>query len=119
MKPFIHAKFSAKKFGGRKEDYLAIHEKMDSSKAAHATMKHRIIFHSAFGIYLIADIFGASIVNSDNAEVSVRDIAEAHVIEDLGRIPSLDDWLRGMPLDEWMGNPVRTSRTINLFKNVD
>lgn len=119
MKPFLHARSSVRKFGGQPSDYIAIHEKMDSSKSAHATMKHRLVFHSAFGVYLIADIFGSSLVNSDNHEVSVRDIAELHVIEDLGKIPSLDDWLEGLPLQSWMGNPIKHSRTFNIFENVD
>ena len=33
----------------------------------------------------------------DGREVFVRDIAEQHVLEDLGHIPSLSDWLREMP----------------------
>lgn len=34
MIPYIHAELSAKRFGGVPEDYLDIHELMDSSKAA-------------------------------------------------------------------------------------
>jgi hypothetical protein len=34
--------------------------------------------------------------------VHVRDIAEQHVLEDLGFIPSLNDWLREMPSQPWM-----------------
>ena len=45
MKPFIHAKNSAKKFGGSYLDYLPIHNEMDSSKAALPdVMKSRDLF---------------------------------------------------------------------------
>lgn len=101
-KPNIHAINSAKRFGGEPEDYLAIHDKMDDTKAAHASMKHRIIFHSAYGIYLIEELFGHTITNSEGKMVCVRDVAEQHVIEDLGYIPSLDDWLKEMKEQPWM-----------------
>lgn len=101
-KPWIHAKSSAKKFGGQPEDYIAIHEKIDSSKMAHAEVTHRCVFHSAFGIYLIEELFGRILKNSAGKEVFVRDIAEQHVLEDLGCIPSLSDWLKEMPCQPWM-----------------
>lgn len=110
MKPYIHAKNSVKKYGGTQSDYQPIHDLMDSSKSSHATMKHRIIFHSAFGIYLVERVFGTTLVNSDGATCSVRDIAEDHVLEDLGTIPSLDTWLESMTLEQWMGGPVRRAR---------
>ena len=75
---------------------------MDSTKSAHAEVTYRCVFHSAFGIFLIEDIFGRTITNSVGREVFVRDIAEQHVLEDLGHIPSLSDWLREMPPQPWM-----------------
>ena len=92
MKPHIHARNSAKKYGGAPEDYQVIHDTMDSSNSAHASMRHRLIFHSAFGIYIVERIHGILMTNHDGVKVSVRDIAEDHVLEDLGTIPSLDDW---------------------------
>ena len=101
-KPLIHARSSAKRFGGKPEDYLAIHERIDSTKMAHAEVTHRCVFHSAFGIYIIEELFGRTITNSDGKDVFVRDIAEQHVLEDLGFIPSLSDWLKEMPCKPWM-----------------
>ena len=103
MKPFLHAKASAKRYGGIPEDYLPIHDMMDSSKSALADVRHRAVFHSAFGIYIIEKIFGATLRNSDGKEYSVRDVAEDHVKEDLGTIPSLENWLTGLPIHTWMG----------------
>ena len=115
MKPFLHARASARKYGGKPEDYIKIHEEFDSSKIAHASMKNRCIFHSAFGCYLIARIYGDFIINSDGHQVSVRDIAEDHIIQDLGFIPSLDGWLKHMEMKTWMGGPVPSVRAKNIF----
>jgi hypothetical protein len=114
MKPHIHAKNSAKKYGGVPADYQAIHDTIDSSKSAHATMRHRLVFHSAFGIYVVERIHGVLLTNSDGASVSVRDIAEDHVLEDLGRIPSLDEWLSELSLKQWMGGPVRKHKFVKV-----
>ncbi|MFO0876918.1 MAG: hypothetical protein U0840_06060 [Gemmataceae bacterium] len=101
-KALIHARSSARRFGGQPEDYLPIHEKMDSTKSACAEVTHRCVFHSAFGIFLVEDIFGRVLTNSDGKEVFVRDVAEQHVLEDLGFIPSLSDWLKEMTAKPWM-----------------
>ena len=101
-KAWVHAQSSAKRWGGTPEDYIAIHERIDSTKSAHAEVTHRCVFHSAFGIYIIEEIFGRFITNSDGKQVYVRDIAEQHVLEDLGFIPSLSDWLTEMPSQPWM-----------------
>ena len=115
MKPWSHAKNSTKKYGGKPEDYMSIHDQIDFSKCSHSTVKHRAVFHSALGIYIVERIFGTHITNSDGARVQVRDIAEDHVLEDLGKIPSLDDWLDHMEIAAWMGGPQRKHR----FERVD
>jgi len=101
-KAWVHAQSSAKRWGGTPDDYIAIHERMDSTKSAHAEVTHRCVFHSAFGIYIVEELFGRFITNSDGKQVFVRDIAEQHVLEDLGFIPSLSDWLKEMPAQPWM-----------------
>jgi len=101
-KAWIHAQASAKRWGGTPEDYIHIHERMDSTKSAHAEVTPRCVFHSAFGIYIIEELFGRFLTNSSGKQVFVRDIAEQHVLEDLGFIPSLSDWLKEMPAQPWM-----------------
>ena len=96
MKPSIHARNSARKHGGKPEDYIDIHEWFDQTKAHVADMRHRAVLHNAFGIYLCAQVFGRTRVNSDGKTYDVRDIGEDHVLEDLGRIPSLYECLAGM-----------------------
>lgn len=101
-KPIVHARNSARRWGGDPTDYLVIHEFMDSTKAHHASVRHRAVLHNSFGIYIAEMIFGRVLTNSVGREVHVRDVAEQHVLEDLGRIPSLDEWLKLLPLDPWM-----------------
>lgn len=112
MKPHIHSKNSVRKHGGKVEDYQAIHDFIDSSKSAVPDVRHRAVLHSAFGIYIVERVFGVTIKNSDGHTVSVRDIAEEHVIEDLGRIPTLQDYLEHMELAQWMGGARVTKRFI-------
>ncbi len=102
MKPYIHAKNSAKKHGGNWEDYIEIHDFFDSSKAAMPDMRHRCLLHSAFGIFILEKVFGTVITNSDGKQVSVRDLGEDHVLEDLGFIPTAEHWLKNMAMQDWM-----------------
>jgi hypothetical protein len=101
-KPIFHARSSARKFGGKYTDYLKIHDQIDEPKAHHATMKFRTIFHSAYGIFLVEKILGHEFTNSDGRIVSVRAVAEQHIMEDLGFIPSLDEYLKEMQEKPWM-----------------
>jgi hypothetical protein len=114
MKPFIHSDLSAKKFGGKPEDYSDIHNFMDMSKMCHADVRHRAILHNTFGCYIAEMVFGETRTNSEGKVYSVRDIAEQHVLDDLGQIPTLSQWLEKMPIEPWMGQPVVTKKTINL-----
>lgn len=120
MKPYQHAKVSVRKFGGKPEDYMAIHDFFDSSKAHFPDMRHRALLHSSFGIFIVEQVFGTNITNSDGRLVSVRDIGEHHVIDDMGTIPTVQDYLQHLPMLNWLGGPSRKrKRTIDLTENVD
>lgn len=114
MKPLIHARMSVKKFGGNIEDYIDIHDWFDSTKAHIPDATHRMVLHNSFGIYLCEQVFGEIIqtqngtfkrmpyiTNSSGKQVSVRDIAEQHVIDDLGHIPTLEKCMQGLPMHSW------------------
>lgn len=139
-KPFIHARSSAKKYGGKDEDYVEIHNWMDSSKAFISDNRHRTIWHSSAGIFYVEKIFGVHfdgiqrikekynlpdsfeedmiqfvnesrehgtcIKNSDGKQVSVRDVAEQHILEDYGMkfIPTAQDYIENMEFQDWMNN---------------
>jgi hypothetical protein len=100
--PLKHAQSSAKKFGGKPEDYLAIHNWFDESKAFLADFRHRALRQHAEGIFLCERIFGPSITNSEGKAVTVRYIGEQHVKEDFGRIPTAQDWLMQIKPERWM-----------------
>ncbi len=105
-KPWIHAESSARKFGGKPEDYLEVHNHLDSTKGAFADNRHRAITHNAW--YIGPDgplerAFGAFLTNSDGRKVPVRSIAEQHVLEDFGGfIPTLQDYLCELQYKPWM-----------------
>ena len=107
MKPFLHAKNSVKKYGGVVEDYQKLHDWFDQTKAMVPDMRHRAILHSSFGIFLLEQQVGTIITNSDGRKISVRDIGEDHVIEDLGFIPTMEKWLSNLPLEGWMSGTKR------------
>ena len=105
MKPLTHAKNSARKFGGKWEDYILIHEWMDESKAHLPDLRHRAFRHHSWGIYQGQEKFGYAVKNSDGREIAVRDVLEQHVMEDMGHIPTVEDWFKNMPQEPWMGIP--------------
>lgn len=125
MKPYHHALVSVRKWKGKAEDYLPIHDFIDSSKAHFPDMRHRALLHSSFGIFVCEKVFGHNIQNSDNRLVSVRDIAEQHVIDDMGRIPTVQDYLSHMKMYDWLGGKKRPrgrpiDQTVAVLKeNVD
>lgn len=112
MKPLIHANISVKKFGGKVEDYLPLHDFFDWSKSALADMRHRAILHNSFGIYLLEKVFGPYITNSDGKQISTRDIGEDHVLQDLGFIPTIENWLEGMKIEPWMTGSAKRTKFI-------
>ena len=100
--PLMHAESSARKFGGKAEDYLPIHSWFDESKAFFPDFRHRALRHHAEGIFLAERLFGVAIVNSDGKQVPVRYVGEQHVREDLGHIPTAQDWLLQINPQRWM-----------------
>lgn len=105
---YIHAQASARHFGGEPEDYIAIHEWIDQYKSSYGDVRHRAMLHHATGPWMAQDVFGHFIEVYDKKtektkKVLVRDIAENHIVEDMGCIPSPGDWLDCMNCVTWMG----------------
>lgn len=105
---------SVNRYGGEPEDYMKIHNFLDSSKAHVPDMRHRAMLHHSFGIYVCEMTVGDTFANSAGRILSTRDIAEEHVIEDMGRIPTVQDYLNGMPKYEWLGGMRHSTRIISL-----
>lgn len=114
--PYHHAVRSARLFGGAAEDYLAIHDWFDESKAHIADIRHRALRHHSEGIFLCEAIFGSTVTNSAGKKIPVRTIGEQHVKDDLGWIPSVKDWLQHIEVQPWMGRtpftPQRDGETV-------
>jgi hypothetical protein len=111
--PFHHSISSAKRFGGVPEDYQAIHDWFDATKAHYANWRHRALRHHSQGIYEAEQVFGTTITTSNGRQVPVRLIGEQHVREDLGIIPTVADWLRAIgdpnEIKPWMTRGVDKS----------
>ncbi len=82
--PFKHAENSVDKWGGCIDDYLPIHNFLDSTKLHLVTWQHRAILHNTFGVGICEQIFGNVINNSDGKNIEVRYIAIKHIEEDCG-----------------------------------
>ena len=104
MTPYKHAQSSALKFGGKPEDYIHIHEWFDETKAFTGDWTHRALRHHAAGIQWAIKEFGHSITNSVKGIVPVKTIAEQHVSEDCGYIPTIQDWFKPLAAspEKWM-----------------
>ncbi len=111
MHPYHHALSSVRKFGGKPEDYLHIHHWFDESKRSFADFRHRVLRHHAEGIFACEEKFGFTITNSDGKKLPTRHIGEQHVIEDLGFIPSLQDWCSCIQPQDWMLRMTKESDT--------
>jgi hypothetical protein len=108
--PHIHSKSSVKRWGGRVEDYLPLHQFLDSPKATMNNNTSRMLTHNTWFIYeVMPRVFGYNIVNSDGRSVDVVDIAMLHVAEDyrMKFIPTPQDFLKHMQLQPWMHNGVK------------
>ena len=128
MKPLTHCKISVKKFGGRIEDYIDVHNFFDQTKAHIPDSRHRLILHNSLGIYLCEQVFGEMIqmpngtfkkmpyiTNSDGNQISVRDIAEQHVLDDLNHIPTLEKCMEGLKTPDFIAGGLKT---LKLSSNV-
>lgn len=112
MNSWNHAVSAARKWGGEADHYIAVEEFIDSSKEILGDVRHRSMYHHTAGAWLCQRIFGRTItVPKANGhgwvEVPVRLIAERHVIEDLGWLPSPADYIAGMPIAAWMSGSQR------------
>lgn len=105
--PHIHAISSTKKYGGKMEDYIQIHVKMDCSKGYVPDNRHRVLTHTMFWVKeVMIPLFGEIIINSEGKTVSVKDICEQHILEDYRHkfIPTPQDFIENMEFKTWMQN---------------
>lgn len=104
MTPMKHAQSTAAKWGGSWQDYIAIHDWFDETKQYTGDWTHRALRHHSAGVQWAIEKFGHSILNSNGQHIPTKVIAEQHVEEDCGFIPTPHDWLKVLkagPAD-WM-----------------
>lgn len=111
INPIVHSHNSIKRFGGNEDEdfhkYLAIHKKMDCSKAYFSDNRHRVLTHHMFWVNeVMLPIFGDYIILENTKKVSVKDICEQHILEDFRMkfIPSVHDYLSEVEMKRWMQN---------------
>ena len=88
--PILHSKSNQKKYGGKWEDYIHLHEWI----------------HHSEGIFEAEKIFGSHFTNSDGKIVYTRYCLEDHVKEDCyNYVPSAKEWIKAIESKEkpmWM-----------------
>lgn len=110
--PIIHSKSSVKKWGGKWEDYIHIHNWFDETKSWVGNSYHRMFRHHSEGIFQCEKTFGEHFENSDGKIVYVRYVGEQHVKEDCyNYIPSAKEWVNAIDSKE---KPVWMIRTLKI-----
>ena len=108
--PLIHSKSSVKRWGGKVEDYLPLHELIDSPKVTMNNNSARALTHNTWFAYTIMPkVFGYNITNSDGKSVDVVDIAMLHIAEDFRMkfVPTAQDYLQHIQVQAWFNNGVK------------
>ncbi len=93
MTPYKHAQSSVAKWGGIPEDYIELHDWFDETKQYTGDWTHRALRHHSAGIQWAIERFGHSIRNSSGQAIPTKILAEQHVVEDCGFIPTPQDYL--------------------------
>jgi hypothetical protein len=114
--PLHHAISSQKKHGGTVDDYIKLHNFFDETKAHFPDMRHRALRHHSEGIFWLEQQFGTYITNSDGKMIPVRAIGEQHVMEDVGWIPTIADYLKEMNQAGWMYKPGEGRKVLKEIK---
>jgi hypothetical protein len=68
--------------------------------------------HHTQGIFELERVFGHTITLSTGRVIPVRWVGEQHVLEDMGFIPTLSDWLINIKPQPWMNKPQKLSKQL-------
>jgi hypothetical protein len=88
MTPYKHAQGSVAKWGGSPEDYIELHDWFDETKMFTGDWTHRALRHHSAGIQWAIQKFGHAIKISTGHAIPTKLIAEQHIMEDCGFIPT-------------------------------
>lgn len=97
-------------------DYIALHDWFDETKQYTGDWTHRALRHHSAGIQWAIERFGHAIVNSKGISVPVKMLAEQHVEEDCGFIPTVQDYLKviGKHPEPWMLKVGKVTKTVDM-----
>lgn len=113
MTPYKHAQSSSAKWGGTPEDYIELHDWFDETKMFTGDWTHRALRHHSAGVQWAIEKFGHTLTNSNGQKIPVKLLAEQHLTEDCGFIPTPKDYL--LPLvqhpQKWMLMVGKQTRT--------
>ncbi|EXL04892.1 DUF6915 family protein [Aquamicrobium defluvii] len=96
------ANASAARFGGDSSAYLELHAWFMETRNWSDGPEHLVFRHHAFGIFEAEARFGPVIALDNGKAVPTRVVAERHVQQVLGRVPSATDFLRRIKGERWM-----------------
>lgn len=91
---------SIKRFGGTADEHLPVHAFLDGEGTMDPIVAG-LTRHHAAGIFLAEEVFGTT-VTIQSRPVPTRYLAELHVNTEVGRIPSVNDWLKRISVQGWM-----------------
>jgi len=117
MTPWKHSQSSTSKWGGIPSDYIALHDWFDETKQYTGDWTHRALRHHSAGIQWAIEKFGHTIVNSRGQHIPTKVLAEQHVEEDCGFIPTPADYLKVLANnpDPWMLKVGKKSTTSEMI----
>lgn len=105
--PLVHAERSARRWGGTAAEYLPVHQWFDATKGHLPDVRHRLLLHNSFGLLLAEQVFGPALMNAAGRRVFIRDLAQQHILEDLGFIPTVAECFATIPCLPWMAGARR------------
>ena len=115
------AETSAKRWGGEPEEYLRVHGFFDETAAEvpGADPRHRALRHHTTGVRECEQAFGHATRLSTGRTIPVRWVAERHLVEEFGVLPTAADWLRRIRRERWMADARPLSRELEAQESRD
>lgn len=108
---------SQQKWGGLFEDYSNTHEFLDEQ---FGEIKHPLALrHHSLGVFDCEAVIGPVIYNSSGRPIPVRVIAEQHIKNEIGLIPSTHDVIKDILPQTWMMRVAKPSKVILREAKVD
>ncbi len=94
---------SAERWGGEWTDYQALHQFLDWPREYLSDGRARRVLHNSWGVTMAVQAFGLVLSRPSNqAQLSVQELAEHHILQELPTIPTLEASLEGITLQRWM-----------------